>query len=69
MARKREGNEQETLEPGNKDYYEREFCTLRARLIEEGAINSLPASPTAQAALNDIVVRVRLASLPGTHGD
>lgn len=65
MARKREGNEQETLDPGNKDYYEREFCTLRARLVEEGAITSLPASPTAEEALNDIVIRVRLASLSG----
>jgi hypothetical protein len=67
MARKREGNEQETLDPGNKDYYEREFCTLRARLLEEGAITSLPASPTAQEALNDIVIRVRLASMSGNR--
>jgi predicted nucleotidyltransferase len=67
MARKREGDEHETLDPGNKDYYEQEFCALRARLVEEGAITSLPPSPTAQAALNDIVVRVRLASLSGTN--
>ena len=69
MARKREGNEQETLDPSYKDYYEREFCTLRERLVEEGAITSLPASPTAQEALNDIVIRVRLASLSGRAKD
>ncbi len=63
MARKLEGAEQQTLETGDIDHYEREFHRLRTRLAEEAAVTSLPESPTAQSALNDILVRVRLASM------
>ena len=67
MARKLEGAEQQTLETGDIDHYEREFHSLRTRLAEEAAVTSLPESPTAQSALNDILVRVRLASLSEAH--
>jgi predicted nucleotidyltransferase len=63
MARKLEGAERQTLETGDIDHYEREFHRLRTRLAEEAAVTSLPESPTAQSALNDILVRVRLASM------
>ena len=63
ITRKLEGDEQQTMQSGEIDHYEREFHVLRSRLIEEAAITSLPESPTAQAALNDILVRVRLASV------
>jgi hypothetical protein len=63
MERKREGGEHQTLEAGKKDYYEQEYCALKTRLIEEAAGTSLPASPTAQSALSDMLVRVRLASV------
>jgi uncharacterized protein len=68
MVRKREGDEHQTLEAGNQDYYGREFCALRTRLIEEAAVTSLPASPTVQSALNDMLVRVRLASVHRVEG-
>lgn len=64
ITRKLEGDEQQELKSGEIDHYEREFNALRARLIEEAATTSLPESPTAQSALNDILVRVRLASVP-----
>jgi hypothetical protein len=63
IARKLEGDEQQTMQPDEIDHYEHEFNVLRTRLIEEAAITSLPESPTAQSALNDILVRVRLASV------
>jgi RNA repair pathway DNA polymerase beta family len=44
-------------------YLGQEYCALRTRLIEEAAGTSLPASPTTQSALSDMLVRVRLASV------
>ncbi len=63
IARKLAGAEQQTLNRGEIDQYEGEFHSLRTRLIEEASITALPESHTAQPALNDILVRVRLASL------
>jgi predicted nucleotidyltransferase len=63
IARKLAGAEQQTLNRGEIDQYEGEFHSLRARLIEEASITALPESHTARSALNDILVRVRLASL------
>jgi predicted nucleotidyltransferase len=63
MACKLAGPEQQTLPTRDVDRYEREFHSLRARLVEEASNTTLPESQTAQAALNDILVRVRLATL------
>jgi uncharacterized protein len=63
IARKLAGAEQQTLNRGEIDQYEGEFHSLRTRLIEEASMTALPKSHTAQPALNDILVRVRLASL------
>lgn len=63
MARKLAGAEQQILEAGDVDHYEKEFQFLRSRLVDEGSTTSLPNAPTAQSALNDILVRVRLASV------
>lgn len=63
IARKLAGAEQQTLNRGEIDQYEGEFHSLRTRLIGEASITALPESHTAQPALNDILVRVRLASL------
>jgi predicted nucleotidyltransferase len=63
IARKLVGTEQETLDPDEIAQYEREFHSLRTLLIEEASTSTLPESPTAQPALNDILVRVRLGSL------
>lgn len=66
IARKLAGPEQQTLDPSEIDQYEREFHCLRTRLVDEAAITTLPESQTAQAALNDILIRVRLATLART---
>jgi predicted nucleotidyltransferase len=62
IARKLSGAEQQTLDSAEIQQYEREFHLLRDRLIEEAAKTHLPDSPTAQPALNDLLVKVRLAS-------
>ncbi len=62
MARKLEGAEQQTLASGEVALYEREFQSLRARLVTEASLTALPEVPTAQAALNDILIRVRLGA-------
>ena len=64
IARKLSGAEQQTLDSAELHYYQQEFNTLRARLIEEAAHTNLPDRPTAQPALNDLLIRARLASRP-----
>ena len=66
IARKLEGQEQQTLDSTEIDGYEREFHSLRARLVQEASITTLPESQTAHGALNDILIRVRLATLART---
>lgn len=63
MARKLAGAEQQTLEQGEIGQYEKEFHILRTRLVDEASVTALPESPSALSALNDILVRVRLASV------
>lgn len=63
MARKLAGAEQQVLEQGEIGQYEKEFHHLRTHLIEAASVTTLPEAPTAQSALNDILVRVRLASV------
>lgn len=62
LTRKLEGAEQQTLVAGEVALYEQEFQTLRERLVTEASTTSLPDAPTAQAALNDMLIRVRLAA-------
>jgi predicted nucleotidyltransferase len=61
IARKLSGAEQQTLNATELHHYEREFHSLRAHLIQEAANTRLPDSPTARPALNDLLVRTRLA--------
>jgi len=65
MARKLEGAEQQTLAADEVSRYEQEFQSLRERLVAEASATSLPDAPTAQPALNNILVRVRLAARAG----
>jgi uncharacterized protein len=62
LSRKLTGEEQQTLDPESITQYEHEFQSLRTRLIEEASTTTLPEAPTALNALNDILVRLRLAS-------
>jgi predicted nucleotidyltransferase len=62
IARKVEGAEQQTVAPNDVMSYAHQFEALRERLVMEASRTSLPEAPTAQAALNDILIRVRLGT-------
>lgn len=61
IARKRAGTEQGELDSADIDFHEREYARLNAVLAEAAEQSSLPARPTAAAALHDLVVSQRLA--------
>lgn len=62
VARKLQGPERGELPQQEMQYHESEYNRLRAELEEAGQKSSLPEAPSARAALNDLLVRVR------THG-
>jgi predicted nucleotidyltransferase len=62
LARKLQGTEQQTLDSNEVAFFQQEFQTLRERLTIAASETSLPASPTAESALNDILIRVRLGT-------
>jgi len=63
IARKTSGTEGQTLETDEFAFFEAQFAELDRRLIEAGERTSLPAENTAKAALNDLLVRLRLATI------
>lgn len=63
VARKLEGPERGTLPEAEMQYHEAEYNRLRTELEEAGRTSSLPKVPAARAALNDLLVRVRLVAL------
>lgn len=71
IERKTQGTEHQTLDSTETTFYASEYDRLRKRLEEEESGTSLPESSTAKAALNGLLVRVRLETLrdlrePGT---
>jgi predicted nucleotidyltransferase len=60
IARKRTGPEQSTLDDAEGDFHQREYERLRAELEAAHRDSSLPDAPSARAALNDLLVRLRL---------
>jgi len=60
IARKLQGAEQQTIQLCEAQQFHRQFDDLRTRLLEEASRSPLPDSPTVQAELNDLLVRVRL---------
>ena len=60
MARKQAGPEQSTLANDDLDFHAREYARLRAQLAEAEQATQLPAQPSSRAALNDLLVRVRM---------
>lgn len=60
IALKLQGAEQQTIDTREIGRFEQEFNTLIGRLLQEASQTSLPESPTARSALNDILIRVRL---------
>lgn len=60
IARKLAGHEQSTLEDAGIAFYESERARLQRLLQEDAETSSLPDAPTGAAALNDLLIRVRL---------
>jgi len=64
IARKTGGPEMGTLGAADLAFHEQECARLTARLEQAYAESSLPEAPRAERALNDLLVRLRLASRP-----
>lgn len=61
IARKTAGPEKATLPDAETAFHEREYNRLRTELEEAGGQSSLPEAPSTRPALNDLLVRLRLA--------
>jgi len=61
MERKIEGPEKGDLPDADIDFYEREYNRLVAQLEVSSSESKLPEAPNGKAALNDLLVRIRLA--------
>lgn len=60
ISRKRTGAENGALELHELEFHAAETTRLRSRLEQEFASSSLPEQPRAAAALNDLLIRLRL---------
>src|SRR5262245_58806343 len=60
IARKLAGPEQSTLDEGDVSFHQGEYERLQASLEEASTQSWLPEAPTARAALNDLLIRLRL---------
>jgi len=60
ISRKSEGTEKANLVDGNMAFYEAEYVRLRNELEEASQSSHLPETPSCKAALNDLLIRVRL---------
>ena len=63
IERKTRGTERQTLEQAEVSFYENEYDLLRKRLENETSQTRLPESQTAKAALNDLLLKVRLRTV------
>jgi len=63
IERKTRGTERQTLEQAEVSFYQNEYDLLRKRLENETSQMRLPESQTAKAALNDLLLRVRLRTV------
>jgi predicted nucleotidyltransferase len=61
IARKRRDREQSPLDQADMPFYESEFKRLRGELEEAYRASKLPEAPSAQPALDDLLIRVRTA--------
>lgn len=62
IQRKVQGAERGTVESHEAEFHQREYARLAARLEAEAGESRLPEEPTCRLALNDLLVRLRLAS-------
>lgn len=63
ISRKLAGVEKSVLEDADMAFHQREYDRLRGELEEAYQASSLPEAPSAKAALNDLLVRLRIASI------
>lgn len=63
IARKVSGAEQGTLEDAELAFHLREYQRLRSELEGAAAASKLPERPSCRTALNDLLVRLRMAGL------
>ncbi len=61
IAYKQEGSEQTVLPEGQTAWHQQEYGQLRAALEATSKTSQLPPAPSAQAALHELLVRLRLA--------
>lgn len=60
IQRKLQGPEKGTLNEADLEFFEREYLRLTAELEQAHLTSTLPESPTATPALNDLLIRLRL---------
>lgn len=65
IARKLAGSEQSIVPEADLAFHEREYHRLVAELEQASEKSSLPEKPSAGPALDDLLVRVRMASIEG----
>jgi predicted nucleotidyltransferase len=63
IGRKLQGPERSALEDADVDFYRGEYERLRALLEEAYQTSALPEAPSARAALDDLLVRLRLGQV------
>jgi predicted nucleotidyltransferase len=68
IERKTRGAERQNLDSTEISFYASEYERLRQKLEDEASRTSLPESQTAKAALNDLLLRVRLKTVGGKGG-
>lgn len=61
---KRDGSEKQTIDDSDLNFHEQEFERLTALLKTESDRSSLPEVPSASESLNDLLIRIRLKSMP-----
>jgi predicted nucleotidyltransferase len=62
IARKLTGPEQSALEDADVPFHQREYERLRGELEAAHQASALPEALSGKAALNDLLIRLRLAS-------
>ena len=60
IERKVHGTEKGTLDHADLEFYEQEYERLRAELERAFEESSLPENPSGAAALNDLLIRLRI---------
>ena len=65
IERKINGAEKGTLDQADLSFHEREYKRLRSELEDAFRHSNLPEQPSGAAALNDLLIRLRLQGLGG----